>query len=214
MLKRDMPLRLILLSIVLMALVANPCVAKDGHAQHGARAGNAGLSGKGSSGASGVSGTNPTRSNADVPTEAYETVAPPVVPLHGVTQQSNQKLEPIVKIVPPGNQTHAEQGGAPTPTMRNAIGQSILATKKVAGGQPHLSPLQNAGAATSPILHGAPAAALAASSGIARVNVANTANRDSVDGTTMIRPATTPPTIGGPAPLHYGINGTTVQNKH
>jgi hypothetical protein len=44
--------------------------------------------------------------------------------------------------------------------------------------------------------------------------VANRTNRGNVSGATVIRPATSPSVIGGPAQARYGINGTTVQNRH
>jgi len=206
-----MRLRLVLSSIVLAALVTNPCSAKDGHSQHGARANssNSGISGKG---ANGAGGGNPAQSKATVPIETNETVVPPALPPRGATQQSNSN--PTVKIIAPGNQTHSQQNvGTLTPTVRNAIGQPIIAPKSFVGGQPHLSPLQNTSPVPPPILHGAPAAAPPVV-GTARANVANTGNRSSINATTMIRPQTTPSAIGGPAPPRYGINGTTVQNKH
>jgi len=204
-------LRLIFSSIVLAVLVTNPCAAKDGHSQHGARANssNSGTSGKGASGAGGANGANPAQSKATMPIETDETVVPPP---RGATQQSNSN--PTVKIIAPGNQTHSQQNvGTLTPTVRNAIGQPIIAPKSFVGGQPHLSPLQNTSPVPPPILHGAPAAAPPVV-GTARANVANTGNRSSINATTMIRPQTTPSAIGGPAQPRYGINGTTVQNKH
>jgi len=149
-----------------------------------------------------------------VPIETDETVVPPVLPPHGATQQSNSN--PTVKIIAPGNQTHSQQNvGTLTPTVRNAIGQSIIAPKSFVGGQPHLSPLQNTSPVLPPILHGAPAAAPpVVLSGTARANVVNTGNRGGINATTVIRPQITPSAIGGPALPRYGINGTTVQNKH
>jgi len=214
-----MRLRLVLSSILLAALVTNPCAAKDGHAQHGARASssNSGTSGKGASGAGGANGAKPAQSKATVPIETDETVVPPVLPPHGATQQL--KSNPTVKIIGPGNETHSQQNvGALTPTVRNAIGQPIIAPKSFVGGEPHLSPLQNTSPAAPPILHSAPAAAppvvssSTARTGPPTVSIATVPNRGSVNGTTLSRPAT--PAIGGPAQPHYGINGTTVQNRH
>jgi hypothetical protein len=76
-----------------------------------------------------------------------------------------------------------------------------------------LPALQTPGAVSPPIIHGGPAAP-PLSSGTARVNAANATNRGSVNGATMIRPATGPSVIGGPAQARYGINGTTLQNRH
>jgi hypothetical protein len=75
-----------------------------------------------------------------------------------------------------------------------------------------LPALQRSGAVSPPIVHGGPAAP-PVSSGTARVNIANATNRGSVNGATVIRPATSPSVIGGPAQARYGINGTTVQNR-
>jgi hypothetical protein len=211
-----MRLRLVLPSIVLVALVTNPCSAKDGHSQHGARASsnNSGTSGKGASGAGGANGANPAQSKATVPIETDKTVVPPVLPPRSATQQSNSN--PTVKIIAPGNQTHSQQNvGTLTPTVRNAIGQPIIAPKSFVGGQPHPSPLQSTSPVPPPILHGAPVATPpVVSSGAARANVANTGNRGGINATIVIRPQTAPSAIGGPAQPRYGINGTTVQNKH
>jgi hypothetical protein len=211
-----MPLRLVLSSIVLAALAANPCFAKDGHAQHGARAGTAnnGASGKGASG-TGAS-ANPAPSKADVPIDAEAAVAPPVLPLHGRTQQQIRTINPSVKTVNPGNASRSQAGAMTTtaPTAHNAIGQPVVSPKNFTGAQPPVLTLQRPGAVSPPILHGGPAVPPAVSSGTARVNVANGTNRGNVNGATVIRPTTGPSVIGGPAQARYGINGTTVQNKH
>ena len=206
----------ILLSVVLLALAANPCFAKNGHAQHGARAGTAnnGASGKGASGNS--ARANPARSKADVPIDAEATVAPPVLPPRSGTQQQIRTINPSVKTANPGNASRS-QAGAMTitaPTARNAIGQPVVSPKNFTGAQPPVLTLQRPGAGSSSILHGGPAAPPVVSSGAPRANVANATNRGSVNGATAIRPATGPSVIGGPAQARYGINGTTVQNKH
>ena len=100
------------------------------------------------------------------------------------------------------------------PAARNAIAQPVVLPKNFTGAQlPVLTP-QRLGAGSPPILHGGPAVSPAVSSGSARVNVANGTNRGNLNGATVIRPTTGPPVIGGPAQARYGINGTTVQNKH
>ena len=211
-------MRLVLSSIVLAALAANPCFAKDGHAHHGARASaaNSGGSGKGT-GKNGASGVSPTPSKTDAPINAEAPVAPPVLPPRGVTQQQIRTVNPSVKIANPGILSRS-QASAPTitaPTLRNAIGQPVVSPKNLAGAQPAVSPALRASGATSPpILHAGPAAAPIVSSGVPHVNVANATNHGSINGATVIRPATGPSAIGGPAPAHYGINGTTVQNRH
>jgi hypothetical protein len=55
---------------------------------------------------------------------------------------------------------------------------------------------------------------LSVSPAAARVNLVNATNRGSINGATLVRPAAGPSLIGGPAQVRYGINGTTVQNKH
>jgi hypothetical protein len=211
-----MRLRLVLSSIVLAALAANPCFAKDGHAQHGPRAGTAnnGASGKGASG-NGASGTNPVPSKADVPIEAP--VAPPVLPPRGVTQQQIRTINPSVKTANPGNESRGHAGAMTiaAPTARNAIGQAaVVSPKNLPGAQPPLPGLQRPGSVSPPIIRGGPTAAPPVSSGTARVSVANGTNRGNVNSATVIRPTTGPSVIGGPAQARYGINGTTVQNKH
>ncbi len=209
-------MRLVLSSIVLAALAANPCFAKDGHAQHGAHAGTAnnGASGKGAGG-NGTS-VNPAPSKADVPIDAEAAVAPPVLPPRGVTQQQIRTINPGVKTVNPGNASHSQAGAmtATAPTARNAIGQPVVSPKNFTGAQPPVLTLQRPGAVPPPILHGGPAVPPAVSSGTARVNVANGTNRGNVNGATLIRPTTGPSVVGGPVQARYGINGTTVQNKH
>lgn len=217
--------RLILSSIVLAALAANPCFAKDGHpnshAQHGARpsAANHGASGKGASGNGGGNGASratPAPSKADAPIDAEAAVAPPVLPPRGLTQQQIRITTPSGKTANPEPSSRGQVGAAamPTPTARNAIGQPVIPPKNnITGLQSPLSVPQRSGAVSPAILHGAPAAAPAVvSSGAARVNAAN--NGGGVNGATVIRPANAALGIGGPAQPRYGINGTTVQNKH
>ena len=209
-------MRLVFTSIVLAALAANPCIAKDGHAHHGARASaaNGGGSGKGT-GRNGASGVSPAPSKADAPINAEAPVAPPVLPPHGVTQQQIRSINPSVKTANPGIFSR-NQAGAPTitaPTLRNAIGQPVVSPKNLAGAQPAVSPALRASGATSlPILHAGPAAAPIVS-GVPHVNVAKATNHGSINGATAIRSAAGPSAIGGPAPAHYGINGTAVQNR-
>jgi len=216
-----MRLRLILpIAALLVFAAGQPCFAKSSHAQHGARAGssNSGASGKG------VSGTNPVSSKANVPIDAGETVAPPVLPRRGVEQQPVRIINPSAKNLvnaPPG-QTGVRTSTAPT--TRNAIGQPVVPPKNLVGSQSTVLPaLRASGAISPPILHGVPgapgtrggpAASSVVSSGTARVNVTNAANHGSINGTTVVRPATTPPPIGGPAQPRYGINGTMVQGRH
>jgi hypothetical protein len=209
-----MRLRLVLSSIVLAALAANPCLAKDGHA-HAVRASTAnnGASGKGASGTD-ASGTNPAPSKANVPIDAEAAVAPPVLPPHGAQQQI--RINPSVKTTNPGISSHRPAGLTPitAPTARNAIGQAaVVSPKNLPDAQPPLPAVRGAGAVSPPIIHGGPTAP-PVWSGTARVNVANGTNRGNVNGATVIRPATGPAVIGGPAQTRYGINGTTVQNRH
>src|SRR6516225_4638985 len=174
-----MRLRLVLSIILLAALAANPCFAKDGHAHHGARASaaNSGGSGKGT-GRNGANGASPAPSKADAPMNAEAPVAPPVLPPRSVTQQQIRSINPGVKTANPG----------------------ILSR----------SP---SGATSPPILHPGPAAAPIVSSGVPHANVAKATNHGSINGATVIRPATGSSAIGGPAQAHYGINGTAVQNR-
>ena len=208
-------MRLVLSITLLAALGANPCFAKDGHAHHGARASaaNDGGSGKGT-GRNGASGASPAPTDAPINAEAP--VAPPVLPPRGVTQQQIRSINPSVKTANPGILSRS-QAGAPTitaPTLRNAIGQTVILPKNLAGAEPSVLPaLRTPGAVSPPILHGGPVVSPAISSGTARVSSANGTNRGSVNGATVIRPATGPSVIGGPAQARYGINGTTVQNR-
>jgi hypothetical protein len=211
----EMHLRLILSIAALVALASSqPCFAKDGHAHHGARASaaNNGASGKGAGG-NGAS-ANPAPSKAVVPNDAEAPVAPPVLPPRGVTQQKIRTINPSVKTVNPRNSSRSQAGAVTVtaPTASNAIGQPVVSPKDFSGAQ-RLSPaLQRPGAVSPQIINGGPA--VPPISRTARVNAANATNRGSVNGTTVIRPATGPSIIGGPAQARYGINGTTVQNRH
>jgi hypothetical protein len=203
-----MRLRLILSSIVLAALAANPCFAKDGHALHGARASapDNGASGKGASG-NGAS-ASPSPSKTDVPIDAEAAVAPPVLPPRRATQQQIRIVNPSVKTSSPGNSARNQTGAmmSTLPTARNAIGQPVVSPKNLPGAQPPFRALQTPSAVSPPIIPGGPV--------VPRVSVANTTNRGSVNGATVIRPATGHSVIGGPAQARYGINGTTIQKRH
>jgi len=205
-----MRLRIVLSSIVLLMLAANPCFAKDGHAQHGARASATNTS----AGGRGAIGANSAPSKANVPSDAEPTVAPSEVPPNGAPQQGNRNANLKLKIVPPGNRPHNVPAGAVTtaPAARNAIGQTVVPPKNFAGAPPPVPALRKTGAASPPIIHGGPAAP-PVSSGSTHVNLANATNRGSSTAG-VIRPATVPSVIGGPAQARYGINGTMVQNRH
>jgi len=206
-----MRLRLILSIAALLALAAGqPCFAKNGHAQHGARtsSSNSGASGKD------VSGANPGRSKASGPIDARETIAPPVPPPHGVRQQRVRIINPSSKNLVNAPRGQAGVRTSTAPTARNAIGQPVVSPKNFTGAQPPVLTLQRPGAGSPLILHGRPAVSPAISSGAVRVNVANGTNRDNLNGATLIRPTTNPSVVGGPAQARYGINGTTVQHKH
>jgi hypothetical protein len=217
-----MRLRLVLSSIVLAALAANPCFAKDGHAHHGARASaaNNGTSAKGASGnrANGNAARgaiSPAPSKVVVPIDAEAPVAPPVLPPRGVTQQQIRTINPSAKTADPGN-SGRRQAGATTiaaPTARNAIGQPVVLPKNFSSALPPSPALQRPGVVLPPTIHGGPVAP-PVSSGTTHVDFANATNRGSVNGATVIRPATGPSVIGGPARARFGINGTTVQNRH
>jgi hypothetical protein len=200
--------RLILSTIVLLAVAAHqPGVAKDGHAQHSGRASaiNNGASGKG------ASGTSPPAAKASVPIDAEATVAPPVLPPHGVTQQQIRTINPSGKNpsskTPANSVSRATTGATTVSPARNAIGQPVVPS------QPPVPALQRSGAVSAPIIHRGPVPAPVAS-GAAPVNGANAVNRVSINGATVVRPANAPVIVGGPAVARYGINGTTVQNKH
>jgi hypothetical protein len=138
-----------------------------------------------------------------------------VLPPHGVTQQQIRTINPSGKNqsskTPANSVSRATTGATTVSPARNAIGQPVVPSRNFAGAQPPVPALQRSGAVPPPIIHGGPAAP-PVSSGPARVNVAN--SRGSVNGATVIRPANAPSGIGGPAQARYGINGTTVQNRH
>jgi hypothetical protein len=212
-----MRLRLVFSFIVLLALSANqPCSAKEAHAQHGSRP----------SAANSHANTKTaipveTKSNGKIDGQVEATVPPPVLPRQGVTQQRNETINPSVKIVTPGNAAHGQAARTSTPAVRNAIGQPIIQPKNFVGTEQHVPPSQQSrGPVSASGLRGAPPAAPpAVSSGAVHANapavtVANAANRGSVNGAALIRPAAAPTGIGGAVRPKYGINGTAVQTKH
>jgi len=214
-----MRLRLILSTIVLLALAAyQPCFAKGAHARHGvgASATNKAASAKGSN----ANRANPAAGKANGVIKGEGTVPPPVLPPpQGVTQQRNRTINPSAKIVTPGNTARRQAGGVTAPAIRNAIGQPIVQSKG-APTQPHVpSALQTPGA-VPPTLRGAPSVGppvVSSNPTHASAPVANAAtlsNRGGVSGVGVIRPGAAPSTIGGATRPNYGINGTTVQNKH
>jgi hypothetical protein len=200
-----MRLRFVLSTIVLLTLATNPCFARSGHSQHGTRAiaaGNA-ASGKGGSGA------NPAPSRANVPRDDEAIVAPPVLPPHRIMHQQFRIHSPTIKPVGPGNPLR--NSNALAPSARNAIGQPVGPIKTLAGPQsPGFAPQRPVG---SPPVIAARAAALSVSPA-AKVNLANATNRGSINGATVVRPAAGPSILGGPAQVRYGLNGTTVREKH
>jgi hypothetical protein len=201
-------LRLVLSFLVLLALAANqPCFAREAHAQHRApgAAANNGATAKGAS----ANSTNPTAARS----LNLEPPAPPVLPRRA-THQAKQNTN--IKIIPPKNRTRNLQTGSPNaPNLHNAIGQRVVAPKNFVGGRPPL-PAQQTTRAGSPIIYGAPwvrsnlARPNTPNANIATLN--NRSNRTSI-GTGVIRPATPPSGVGGPARMTYGINGTAVQNR-
>jgi hypothetical protein len=209
-----MRLRLVFLSIVLLALAANqPCVAKAAHGRHGSHAGVANNSAK-------AKAANPAERKANGRISAEPTILPPVLPPRGVTQRQSRAINPSIKIAPPANAARGPTAETTRPMVRNGIGQPIVQSKTLAGAQPHLPPTLQTSGVVPPILRGAlPAQRPVVSSNFARanastVNVANAANRGSGNGAALIRPAAAPTGIGGAARPKYGINGTTVQTRH
>jgi hypothetical protein len=214
-----MRLSLVLLTIVLLAFAANqPCFAKEVHAQHRARSG--AIDKDTSAEGAGTKSANPAGAKANGTIDADATPPPPVRPPYGVTQQRNRNVNPSVKIITPQNSVHGQAGATTTPAARNAIGQPIAQTKNFVGAQPHRAPALQGRGAPAPILHAAPPAAppvvssSAAHANAPNANLATLANRGSINGAGAMRPAAGRSGVGGPTRPNYGINGTTVQNKH
>jgi hypothetical protein len=127
------------------------------------------------------------------------------MPPKGVTQHQLGITNPNAKALV--NAPHSQTGVmiSTPPAVRNAIGQPIVAPKNFVGAQPAGSPAQRTSGFVSPPI---------VSPSSAHVNVATATNHGSINGATVIRPVIAPPGIGGPIKAHYGINGTTVQNRH
>jgi hypothetical protein len=213
-LKEEMRLRLAFSLIVLLALAANqPCIAKAAHGRHGSNAGVANSSAK-------AKAANPAESKAKGAISTQPTIPPPVLPPQGATQRQSRVINPIIKIAPPANAPRGQTAETTRPMVRNAIGQPMVQSKTLAVAQPHLPPTLQTPSLVPPILRGTlPAQRPAVSSDFTRANaptatVANAANRGSVNGAALIRPAAAPTGIGGAVRPKYGINGTTVVSKH
>ncbi|SRR5579872_1532590 len=196
-----MYLRFVLPGILFVALLADqPCFAKDSHAQHGprARAITNAASGKG------ASNVNAAPSKASAPVEPEQTVAPPVLRPQGATQHEFRIINPKAKSVT--NAAHNQAGAVTsmTPGVRNSVGQPVSATKNFVGVQPGASPVQRPSGVVSPPI---------VSPGSAHVNVATGTNHANINTATATRPIVAPG-IGGLAQARYGLNGTTVQNRH
>jgi hypothetical protein len=221
----EMRLRLAVSIIVLVALAAHcPSFAKEAHPQHSAHAvANKGASGKNPSANShanspGTKDAGERKSNSAI--DLGTIVPPPVLPPQGFARQRDRNAIPSVKIVTQRNAAAHNRTGATTPhAVRNAIGQPIVQSKNFPAVQPRVSPLLQASGAMPPPVGRGTTAANAPSlnrpplAGEERVGVTTLASRSS-NGAGVIRPAVPPAGVGGPARPAYGINGTTVQNKH
>ena len=197
-------LKIVFSIVLLFGLVASQSgLAKGAHTQH------TGASAKGAN---------------SVHTKPAETIdtSVTVLPPRGGFARDTLNSKASLKIVKPGNLARRSNVTAviKPPIVRNAIGQPIVAPKNFVGSQARVSPGPAPGAGPPTGLHGAPVVAPPVlSSSPARVsappaNLAKAANRGSVNGAALIRPATAPTAIGGAVRSNYGINGTTVQNKH
>lgn len=192
-------MRLVLSSMVLLALSANPTFAKNSHAPHGDHVGATSTAPAGKD----KGGANPSAKKTNGPIDAGATIAPPVLAPHGVMQHQIQIVNPNAKksLYAPHVPTVVTTSTAPI--VRNAIGQPVATPKDFGGGQHTTSSLQpGSGVVTRPLVPPT----------TGRLNVAAAANRGS-NGVT-VRPTVTPSGIGGPTAPRYGINGTTVQNRH
>ena len=237
-----MCLRLTVSIIVLVTLIAHwPSFAKEVHPQHSAHAiASRGASGKNPNGkspsvsspsvrgpsANGPSaaslttrGANPTESKSNSLIDLEATVPPPVLPPQGFARQRGRNAISSVKIVTPGNSAAHDRAGAITPhAVRNAIGQLVIQSKNFPAAQAQVSAALRTLGVMPPVWRGAIAPAPVVSSvpghpNTPAVNVASLASRSS-NGAGVIRPAMPPSGVGGPARPTYGINGTTVQDKH
>jgi hypothetical protein len=200
--------------MMLLALAANqPAFAKEAHAQHGARAVAGAAKAAGARGGSAkgteAKGANPARAKSDGAIGPEAIVAPPVLPPKSTTQQRNPGLSPSVKIVPMASVLRGHSA-ATTQAPRNAIGQPVAAPKNFNATHAHVSPaLQAPG-----VIHAPPPAASPKLMGGNSVTAnAALSNRASINGAAVSRPSSTS-AIGGPARPNYGLNGTTLQNKH
>ncbi len=194
-------MRVIIPTMMLLTLAANPSFAKDSHAPHGVRASTTSttMSGKARTHAS------PLPSKTSVPIdELRETVAPPVLPPHAVTRHQTPIINPTAKTSVNAPRGQAGTMTNPLPAVRNAIGQPVIMPKNFVGGQHGATSVQPGLGVAAPTI--VPATA-------DRLNVAIAANRGGANGAAPIRPVASSG-IGGPAPQRYGINGTTVQTRH
>jgi hypothetical protein len=217
-----MALRIVLSTLLLIAFAMHqPCFAKEAHAQHGARATAANAKGAGAKSTNGkdagAKATNSAGAKTNSVVDPEAIVAPPVLP--GKTPQRNPSLSPSVKIAPPS--TVRGHPAATSHPLRNAIGQPIAQPKNLVARPPQVSTPVLQGPGTRSLVgvaRGASVAPTISSPNLARAptsaSVATLSNRTGINGAGVIRTSGAPSIIGGPARQSYGINGTTVQNKH
>ncbi len=110
--------------------------------------------------------------------------------------------------------------GATAPVVRNAIGIPVARREGTmigngvhTGNTVELPRSSSASAGRAEPLTGAPSP-LGVHQGPQPTATASVASRGKIDGTGLIRPALAPSSLGGPAKVAGGINGTAIRPKH
>jgi hypothetical protein len=204
-------LKVVLLAIVL-AIAAQPAVAKQAHRHHAnksavtatpkARTGKADVKAVG----------RPDSHQSPGSQKSNETPAAIAVPRPASPPDKGQGAKAGVKIVAPDHPQVRHAPSLSAPTARDAIGMPLVRHDVSVG--------KGGAGVGSPVGVGAAATITRPSAGVGGPRHAspmtggNMPSTGRIGGTSLIRSATAPTGLGGPAKTVVGINGTTVRSKH
>lgn len=203
-----------LLAVVLGASLAQPVFAKEHQSVHAkGTAGSAAAKGAFRKGprtgthAPAAAGVGAKGEDAKSPPEEAPIVNAPAVS-KGPDASAGVKLKAT-----PVPQLHGAPVTAPANTvLRNAIGLPVVRHDAVPGSGPHLANAPPAAGFSPAARVASPGAGPGAPAGHQNPNI-GLAPRGSISGTGMSRSPVAPATLGGPAKVAAGINGSTLRPK-
>jgi len=130
------------------------------------------------------------------------------------------------KIVAPGNNHTRPSPGSLKPVERNAIGLPVAAHDGIRGrnDDSHVSPARNSAPAVAGTAPSAAGGSTDTKAGLVRPTIAHSnpspivnppvVQRGAITGTGLVRPNSAPSSLGGPAKVAAGINGSSTRPKH